>query len=37
MSRAEQRARVIMDETDVDRIQILLDDFNAPEPQRNAS
>jgi phosphotransferase system enzyme I (PtsI) len=37
LSRAEQRARVIMDETDVDRIQILLDDFNAPEPQRNAS
>jgi phosphotransferase system enzyme I (PtsI) len=36
LAAAERRARMIMAETDVVRIQILLDEFNAPEPDRDA-
>ena len=36
LAKAERRARMIMDETDTMRIQILVDDFNAPEIERDA-
>lgn len=36
LASADRRARMVMDETDLMRIQLLLDEFNAPEQDRDA-